>query len=539
MKRFFSNDYFISIALFATALVSRIPFHDRILFFWDSGDFALALERFDLAKQQPHPPGYLFYIAIAHIFNFVLKDANNALVALSILGGSISIVIIFFVGKSIFGRDVGITAAILLLFSPLAWFYSEVALAYEVELPLVLAAVWFLYQMYYFRRYAIATALLLGLAAGIRQDILLFLGPFFLIASTRVGVRFMLLSWAAMAVAITTWFIPITFSVGGISTLRFLYANQFDIAIRPTSILALGPRAVINNGKEIIKAALWLFGITILVPVLMGIQRLKGSDHWRAAKPDRRAFFIMVLMLPAFIYFLFIQCMQPSYIVSYIAPLLLVTAYMIVLAVKRLTELNILSRFRPEGAAFNLILVGVLTLVSASHIYLFVNGLDTKEIISVNDGYDSVFSSYSVKGLRNSEENMFALIIAVRQFDPEKTVVFCNNSDNLEDWRRLMYYLPEYRVVGLIVSGPWAGKEYLDANNHEMRVQQSSEIDLLPGQQQALFIDVVPEGGDVTSKTIVFSQDNSIMPISVVNLTKGIAFKVGFYYFTFDKDQTE
>src|SRR5258708_11986240 len=39
--------------------LSRVPFVGRYLFDWDSLQFALGMQRFDLASHRPHPPGYI------------------------------------------------------------------------------------------------------------------------------------------------------------------------------------------------------------------------------------------------------------------------------------------------------------------------------------------------------------------------------------------------------------------------------------------------------------------------------------------------
>ena len=48
-------------------ILSRIPFRSRYLFSWDSANFALALEHYNVAFHQPQPPGYPLYVASAHL----------------------------------------------------------------------------------------------------------------------------------------------------------------------------------------------------------------------------------------------------------------------------------------------------------------------------------------------------------------------------------------------------------------------------------------------------------------------------------------
>src|SRR5882672_800342 len=61
--------------------LTRMPFHGNFLYHSDSINFALALDRFDLAAHQPHPPGYILFVGLGKIIHHVLPDANLALVA--------------------------------------------------------------------------------------------------------------------------------------------------------------------------------------------------------------------------------------------------------------------------------------------------------------------------------------------------------------------------------------------------------------------------------------------------------------------------
>jgi hypothetical protein len=41
---------------------------------WDSVNFALALDDFDVARHQPHPPGYAIYVAAGKLVHLVIAD---------------------------------------------------------------------------------------------------------------------------------------------------------------------------------------------------------------------------------------------------------------------------------------------------------------------------------------------------------------------------------------------------------------------------------------------------------------------------------
>jgi hypothetical protein len=52
------------VVLAALTVVSRLPYRARMLYNWDAVQFALALSEYDVVKHQPHPPGYILYVAL-------------------------------------------------------------------------------------------------------------------------------------------------------------------------------------------------------------------------------------------------------------------------------------------------------------------------------------------------------------------------------------------------------------------------------------------------------------------------------------------
>ncbi len=57
-QQLLTQDWVLVGTLFLLGLVSRLPFRSEILYHWDSVNFAYAIEEFNIAKEQPHPPGY-------------------------------------------------------------------------------------------------------------------------------------------------------------------------------------------------------------------------------------------------------------------------------------------------------------------------------------------------------------------------------------------------------------------------------------------------------------------------------------------------
>ena len=57
------RDRIVHLGLVLMTALSRIPFHSRILYHWDSVNFANGLRHFDVLAEHPQPPGYIVYVA--------------------------------------------------------------------------------------------------------------------------------------------------------------------------------------------------------------------------------------------------------------------------------------------------------------------------------------------------------------------------------------------------------------------------------------------------------------------------------------------
>ena len=92
-------DFGIALGLALVTLLSRWPYRARMLYNWDAVQFALALREFDVAKHQPHPPGYLLYVLLGRLLNAWLGDPTFAYVGLAMLFSAATTFVVFWLGK--------------------------------------------------------------------------------------------------------------------------------------------------------------------------------------------------------------------------------------------------------------------------------------------------------------------------------------------------------------------------------------------------------------------------------------------------------
>ena len=182
-------DLGIGLGLALVTLLSRWPYRARMLYNWDAVQFALALREFDIAKHQPHPPGYLLYVLLGRLLNTWFGDPTFAYVGLAMLFSAGTTLVVYWLGTRLYDRVVASAAAALLAVSPLFWFYGSVGLTYAGEaFGASLVAVYAYGALKGSSRALYLGALTLGLMGGMRQSVLVLLFPLWL-GSALIGVR--------------------------------------------------------------------------------------------------------------------------------------------------------------------------------------------------------------------------------------------------------------------------------------------------------------------------------------------------------------
>src|SRR5512145_2419655 len=78
-------DLALATALSVITILSRLPYRARMLYDWDAVQFALALREFDVAKHQPHPPGYILYVALGRLVNAWVGEPTATYVLLAVV----------------------------------------------------------------------------------------------------------------------------------------------------------------------------------------------------------------------------------------------------------------------------------------------------------------------------------------------------------------------------------------------------------------------------------------------------------------------
>src|SRR5437762_12470187 len=107
-------DYCLAVGLSILTILSRLPYRARMLYNWDAVQFALALREYDVGKHQPHPPGYVLYVALGRLVNAWLGDEAASYVLLAVVASGLTTFVVYFLARTIYDRATALAAATLL-----------------------------------------------------------------------------------------------------------------------------------------------------------------------------------------------------------------------------------------------------------------------------------------------------------------------------------------------------------------------------------------------------------------------------------------
>src|SRR5262249_24291668 len=113
-------DVLCAAALAVLTIWSRLPYRARMLYNWDAVQFALALREYDGVKHQPHPPGYILYVALGRLVNSWLDNPTATYVGLAVAFSGLTTFVVYLLARTAYGRATAFVAATLLAVSPLS-----------------------------------------------------------------------------------------------------------------------------------------------------------------------------------------------------------------------------------------------------------------------------------------------------------------------------------------------------------------------------------------------------------------------------------
>ena len=140
--------------------------------------FLRGLEKYDVAKHAPHPPGYPLYIGVGKALRFVLGDPVLALQLLSVLAAMAAIACVWLLARRLGApRTVATASAAVLAAVPSFLFYANVGFSDVPGTAVALAAAWLLVAAFDRPRLLAAAGAAVAAAFAVRPQLVLAVLP--------------------------------------------------------------------------------------------------------------------------------------------------------------------------------------------------------------------------------------------------------------------------------------------------------------------------------------------------------------------------
>jgi len=404
------------LAIGALLVCSRWMLAPAYLYYFDSVNFALALEDFDPAQHQPQPPGYPLFVAFSRVLHALAPAPEQTFLLTGILMSALALLLLFKTGQQLFSRRAGLIAVLLLLFNPAFWLggiTNQVRVCLAAGSCAVALLAWrSLEPTSPVRRLYVAAAAL-GVAAGFRPALLVFLSPLLLYAAVRARrtpLQYVFAGFAVSAAA-APWLAVTVYASGGPQAFLHVLLDYSQSQFAPTSPL-LG--ADVGSAWRMAKMAIVWNGLGVLtwIWVLPVVFRRPIPPQLR-----RTAVFLMVWFLPAFLFHALIHVGDPDHTLVTAPILCLIGAAL-------LSEIGVQS-IRPQHR-----LAWAVAAAVALNIVLFLRPLP------------GIARACSYPAVRNLDTTISATFQAIRELRRGRPITMVSYR-SLVTWRHLSYYFRE------------------------------------------------------------------------------------------------
>ncbi len=430
-----------------------------------------------------------------------------------------------------FSRQMAIIASLLLVFNPLLWYYGEISTIYPTQAFLATTIAYMSYQVFKGNeKFFYPSIIILGIAGGFREDLIIYMFPlwFFCVFYHKRDPNRLLKAIIVLIPSVLIWFIPTIIFSGGYEQYSQATAALFEKTFSKSSILFGTP---LTGQFTAIGSYLAWFGLSltytgIIIMALFNKYVGKGPLHvFRENMKDPKVIFLVLWFLPASIMYLLIHLAKPGYMLVFVPALAIGLAYF----VKGLSY-SLSGKFKRYSPQKWLVIVLSLIILANTIYFVFPYPINEEELweTPVNDlgvyngilwGLDMGFMSVDKKITSNDQSTQDYLegISMVPDSNSNNTIIVVGEITHENEgfnWRKAMYYLPNYPIYYLIesdhfITSEWYGENHtntwLDSNVFKINVNSST--------QKIIWI--------IGDKSAYFPQITSQIQIKTINLPNG------------------
>lgn len=439
------------------AIAVRLPFRSEFLVNWDAVNFALGISSFDLATHQPHPPGYLGWVALSRAANTITNDPNAAMTLLSAVSGAVATGVLFLLARRYASRRASVVAALLFSTAPLIWYYSVVALSYMTIGAVAMVLLYTLVRALEERssRYLLVAGVVLAVIGALRPTDQVLLGSAWLVVAWTFSWRTRIRAALVMGVASLAWIVPLLWLSGGVGAFRGESSAVAGLAGGRTWILG-GNLAGMGQNLGMVAAGL-LLGLFGGLAVLL-VARTRGIRPYGELPDDQRRLLVAWVAPPLFVY-LALHTGQLGYVILLLPVVYLGVARALHPLGEQVREMAALASslglpdiswkrpVRLVGALLVLNAVAFLSLPATGQRVLEYTAAATaaEDDDRVRPASLDRTRQYDLPA---NDEHWRVLTDFIEGYDESTTAVVAETT-SAGSFRHLSYYVPDHRVYGV------------------------------------------------------------------------------------------
>jgi len=440
---------------------------------WDSVQYVLGVDRFDVRQDSPHAPGYWLYIVAGRAVRALTPfDANRSLVIVAALASAALVVVTYLVGRGLGGEWLGLGAAALVGTSPFVWFYGSVAATYGFDALVGVTLVLLALRARPGSHHVVVAALVLGLAAGFRPTMVVMFAALALLSAVRSirGLRLAAAALAAGLAGLLAWLVPMLLEQpGGLTAWRSASSTMFLNAAKQTSLLTGSPDGWSNVARAVSATAIALAPAFIAGAIAALMCLVRGTAQDSGGRGSRATLTLIVAGFPGLVFVALTHFPKRGYVLAFLPPLVLLALLpaarivgpgrtVVALVIAGLTLLNI-QQF-----------LGAPTVVPLA--------LINHDVLWIAQGRPGAPYPLTRAEIRRVDERSLHYDRLRAAIDPHTEVIVFDMNHTPEYYRYATYSLPEYRID--LVEGRTVWRT---AWGRQQRVVMSHRI-------------IVPQGGD-------------------------------------------